>query len=676
MAVSEDFTLEALRKTGIITFHFYPQTRTIVFSDEASAQRDEENGGFNKVCHSVEEMFTEEDALDSNEITRFKRLFRRIEAGEEHITDNIMRKDGRWLKVTLTRITKNEANEPVSCVGIIQDMQENYRQRAIIEALGNASDCIYAIDATDATVSIIRESDEFKHPNGDSWFEGAPYNTMINSYIDHYVWESDREVMREATEYSNILAKTRSLPNNTFTFDYRRKNTSHKAIYFRVKYVLVEDDFHPYIVVSFKDISAEKRSELERISHTDPVTEGLNREGFKKFLAHRKHTGYVVSMDIHGFRNVNAICGLAKGDRVLKKVWELISEQLSDRDAVARITADKFIIYFASLDSAAVELKLQLITYNLRMLSLKLSIPMLDPYFGVTTFSAGKSIDEAYGEANFAKQQVKHVHDINVQFYSQKDADVLARDRELESFFYPAIENKLFEVWYQPKYNPKDNTLVGAEGLVRWRTPSGDLVSPGAFIPLFERDGLIRILDEYVFRTVCEQQKAWLNAGKKVVPISVNLSRQSIRYENVASNYAKIAKEVGIPTSLVPIEITESAYAGNRNIRGLADEFHANGFELLIDDFGSGYSSLSTLNMGCFDVLKLDMSLINHIGDSSGELLLNHTIAIAKGLDLYIVAEGVETENQVQFLKNLECDSIQGYYYSRPLPVDEYSELI
>ena len=192
----------------------------------------------------------------------------------------------------------------------------------------------------------------------------------------------------------------------------------------------------------------------------------------------------------------------------------------------------------------------------------------------------------------------------------------------------------------------------------------------------FERNGLIKVLDEYVFRTICEYQRKWQLEGKKIVPVSINLSRASLYFESVVKRYHDIAGRIGVKTELVPIEITESAAIDNDNIKGLADRFHSKGFPLLVDDFGSGYSSLATLNMKCFDTLKIDKSLIDYIGDFSGERLLTHTIALAKELGLYVTAEGVERKEQVEFLKNIDCDSIQGFYYSKPLPVEEYEKLL
>ena len=231
-------------------------------------------------------------------------------------------------------------------------------------------------------------------------------------------------------------------------------------------------------------------------------------------------------------------------------------------------------------------------------------------------------------------------------------------------------------MWYQPKYKSIDETVVGAEALVRWRKEDGTLRQPFTFIPLFEKNGLIANLDEYVFRMVCLQQKKWEKEGRHIFPISVNISRASLYYDDIVQRYQNILYDTGIKPELVPLEITESATVDNSQIKRLVERFRNVGFPIHLDDFGNGYSALSTLNMMHFDTLKLDKGLVDFIGDSNGEKLLGYTIKLAKSLGMRITAEGVEYKKQVEFLQNLECDEIQGYYFSKPLPLEEFEKLV
>lgn len=246
----------------------------------------------------------------------------------------------------------------------------------------------------------------------------------------------------------------------------------------------------------------------------------------------------------------------------------------------------------------------------------------------------------------------------------------------MEDVFEDALKNGEFQLWYQPKVDPVTGNILGAEALIRWKRPDGTMLSPGKFIPLFEKNGNITTLDEYVFRTVCAQQQRWLQAGAKLYPISVNISRVSLYYSNVVDKYREILNSFRLDPKYVPLEITESATIDNSDISSLIEQFHEAGFTLLLDDFGSGYSSLSSLNVMHFDTIKLDKSLIDYIGDRNGEKLLLHITQLLQSFGMTITAEGVETSDQVEFLKNLHCDDIQGYYFSKPLPVNEFEDFV
>ena len=246
------------------------------------------------------------------------------------------------------------------------------------------------------------------------------------------------------------------------------------------------------------------------------------------------------------------------------------------------------------------------------------------------------------------------------------------RDRELENRFESALRNGEFVAYFQPKYDVKTEKISGAESLVRWINPDGSMVMPGEFIPLYERDGLIVKLDEYIFRYVCEFQRERMENGEELIPVSVNLSRASIHHSGVAERYMEIIKENGIPFSCVPIELTETATLNRVVIRDFTERLVNAGFALHMDDFGAGYSSLITLSELPFDTMKIDKSLIDGISQQKGRIVVLQGIILGHGLGMKVVAEGVESAEQVELLREMECDDIQGFYYSRPLPRDEF----
>lgn len=247
--------------------------------------------------------------------------------------------------------------------------------------------------------------------------------------------------------------------------------------------------------------------------------------------------------------------------------------------------------------------------------------------------------------------------------------------RQMENEFKSAILNKEFKVYYQPKYDVKTEQIVGAEALVRWQKQDGEIISPGKFIPLFERDGLVVQLDTYVFENVCQFQHYRIQNNLPIVPISVNLSRASIHFSHVVAKYVEIVEQNEIPFDCVPLELTESAALYSQQIATITDQLVKAGFILHMDDFGSGYSSLTSLNELKFSTVKLDKSLIDYINQNRGKKIIQQAIDLGHGLDMKVVAEGVETKYQRDCLEKMRCDEIQGFYYSKPLKEEDFISL-
>ncbi|MBP5311070.1 MAG: EAL domain-containing protein, partial [Lachnospiraceae bacterium] len=229
---------------------------------------------------------------------------------------------------------------------------------------------------------------------------------------------------------------------------------------------------------------------------------------------------------------------------------------------------------------------------------------------------------------------------------------------------------------YQPKYDPKTDELRGAEALIRWKAPEEEnMISPGRFIPIFEKNGFITEIDHYMLRHVAKDQKAWLDAGCKCVPISVNVSRAHFIESDLAEQIRDIVDSAGTPHELIEIELTESAFFDDKNamistIKKLKDY----GFAVSMDDFGAGYSSLNSLKEMPLDVLKLDADFFrNDEGDGRGQIVVAEAIKLAKNLNMRTVAEGVEVREQVEFLASQGCDMIQGYVYDKPMPKESFA---
>ncbi len=415
---------------------------------------------------------------------------------------------------------------------------------------------------------------------------------------------------------------------------------------------------------------------LRSLAYEDPLTRGDNYAMFQKKLQKSNGRGYMVSLDLSEFKLLNSICGLPKGDLVLKAVWQVLCSHLSKDEPAAHVAADRYVMFMQAPDREALLERIKAITADITELSTGLNTIQLMPYYGIYETTNLNKPEECYTRSLQAKKLVKDNPVKNWAFYEDVDLVAQTENKQLIDHFEEAIENHEFEIWYQPKYDTESRHIVGAEALVRWRKSDGTLIPPFRFIPLFERNGMIVTLDEYVFSAVCRQIKEWEKQHKHPLPISINISRASLYYDYIVDRYTEILKEYDMKPSRIPLEVTESATINNQQIQDLVNRFREVGFPIYLDDFGNGYSSLATLNMLQFDTIKLDKSLVDFIGDTNGEKLLRYTIKLAKSLGMRITAEGVETENQVNFLHSLHCDEIQGYFFSKPLPLKEFSELI
>ena len=232
-------------------------------------------------------------------------------------------------------------------------------------------------------------------------------------------------------------------------------------------------------------------------------------------------------------------------------------------------------------------------------------------------------------------------------------------------------------MYMQPKYMLKDNSLCGAEVLCRWLHPVKGLIPPNDFIPLFEKNGFILKLDEYMWEQACQTLRGWLDEGREPVPLSVNISRYHIRHNDLVAVFTRLLDKYGLTSDMLTLEITESLFLDKpEELNHVLSHLQAMGFKLEVDDFGSGFSSLNLIRNIAVDTIKIDKDFLDsEISSEKGKIVVNHTISMAKDLQLQVVAEGVETKEHVDFLKGSACDIAQGFYFAKPMPLEKFNEL-
>lgn len=383
-----------------------------------------------------------------------------------------------------------------------------------------------------------------------------------------------------------------------------------------------------------------------------------------------------IVLNVEQFHIVNAINGRAFGDRVIRTLGDEIHEYLKKNEGIAcHSEADHFSMYCARIqDYQALYNQLQ---SKLDALSANSGIQLR---MGVMPWQKDTPPQQLMEEALIACNLARGYFKEHLVIFNDKARERQAFEHRLEGDLRRAIDNREFEVHYQPKYDIQTEppTLKSAEALVRWRHPELGMISPGDFIPLFERNGQINLVDKYVWTEAARQIAAWRKKYGVAVPISVNLSRVDVFDPELEGTLEALIEENGLAHGDLKLEVTESACTENPcKVIDVIERLRKKGFEIEMDDFGSGYSSLNMLSTMPIDVLKMDRMFVGNIEHNARDIqLVELILGVAGNLKVPVIAEGVETEAQLKLLKEMGCELVQGFYFSRPLPAAEFETTI
>jgi len=436
-----------------------------------------------------------------------------------------------------------------------------------------------------------------------------------------------------------------------------------------------------FVVLSIRHALSEKNKQLEDALYVDSLTGGRSYEKFRMDCKERlkqqmdKKAAFVF-LDIDNFNLVSTLYGHDESVDTIRRVYAMILNCVGDKGIIGRNSSDQFCVMYFYDDNEEFE---KCIRRFVKMLHDNAKFAnMLRPSMGIYFVEdKNEGIYDMMNKARTAHETIKQNEDSIIAYYDAGSRDMKYQNKHMEDEMEEALRRHEFVPYLQPKYNAATGKICGAEALIRWITAEGKIIPPGRFIPLAENNGFVRNLDKEMFTMVCQLQKTLLDQGLKPVPISVNVSRQLLYDKNFASDYCNYITELGIPVNLVELEITESALFEDINLfRSTLETLRAFGFRILMDDFGTGYSSLMMLHTVPIDIMKLDKSFIDDYEDEKGSSIIQCVLNLAKMLKIPVVAEGVETKEQYIYLKNSGCDVIQGYYFSKPIPKEEYFEKI
>ncbi|MGI6114773.1 two-component system response regulator [Luoshenia tenuis] len=383
----------------------------------------------------------------------------------------------------------------------------------------------------------------------------------------------------------------------------------------------------------------------------------------------------IVCSDIENFKLVNDIFGVPTGDRLLRGVAGMYAEMAGEKGICGRFNADQFGCLLEHRPEYRNEWFIRA-GKQVNTLSNAKNVVMKWGIYAVENREL--SVEQMCDRALLAARSIKGQYGKYFAAYDDKLRSQLLREQAITNGMEAALAQGEFEIYLQPKYRIPEGSLAGAEALVRWRHPEWGLQSPAEFIPLFEKNGFITKLDQFVWDRACAALREWDDKGYPPISISVNVSRADIYNADIADILTRTLKRYQLPLSRLHLEITESAYTEDpRQIISTVGQLREMGFIIEMDDFGSGYSSLNMLNQMPLDILKLDMKFIrSETAKPLDREILHFIMDLARWMDLRVVAEGVETRDQLVRLEEIGCDYVQGYYFAKPMPCTEFETLL
>lgn len=452
----------------------------------------------------------------------------------------------------------------------------------------------------------------------------------------------------------------------------------------------------PIILLLFNVLSSiiiQRR--MVKLLYLDTVTGGKNWTYFihhsKKILGRmsgNKHTYAMVNLHMDRYQDYCACYGNRSGEELLEHITGFLQAKVGKGETFARFAKADFGLLLKCQSREQCEMRLRKLLAELTGIrkdkklnyhvGIYLILPLNNQKGDKKHYHRQVDVDQVYHYANAARLHIMGKEGQYIKIFDQQILQEQLWKRKVEDSMESALLNKEFQIYLQPKYSPVSGKLVGAEALVRWLSPTDGLIAPGRFIPIFEENGFITQLDDYMISGVAKLQSEWKLQGKKPIPVSVNVSRAHFTRENLAEHICQLVDGYGADHGSIELEVTESAFFGDKDmLQKIIKELKVYGFSISMDDFGAGYSSLNSLKDLPIDVLKLDMEFFRGEDvEKRGEIVVKETIQLAKNLNMKIVAEGIERKDQVEFLAEQGCDMIQGFYYAKPMTVQEFDRRV
>jgi diguanylate cyclase (GGDEF)-like protein/PAS domain S-box-containing protein len=590
----------------------------------------------------------------------------------------IFDKEGNQKEILATNIPIYVKNKIIGVYGIIKDITVHKNaEKSLSEA-----EAKYRSLVENSLIGVfIFQKEKFVYVNPRVCeMTGYSEEELSTLNLSELIYPDDLPIV------AGNLVKLGSKEESAITYQYRVIRKDKRVLTLEIYGSIIDYHGQAAVIGTVIDVSERIKTEkmIKHMAYHDQLTGLPNRYFLKEKLnglvesAKANHQNFaLLFLDLDRFKAVNDTFGHEIGDKLLVEITEKLNRLLDDHDTIARYGGDEFTILLAnSNEKRACEIAQAIIT--------NLSVPFyqthneifVTPSIGISIFPEhGESFDMLVKNADLAMYFAKSLGKNNYQLFSDDLKEKNHHELELEILLRKALKRNEFLLYYQPQINLETNQMIGAEALIRWNHPERGLISPSEFIGLAEETGLIIQIGEWVIRTACQQMMKWQADGLPRLRIAINISAKQFTQTNLPDLLRKVLHETGLDPKYLEIEITESMTMDVESAISTLLELKEIGVLISIDDFGTGYSSLNYLKRFPIDKLKIDQSFIRECtSDINDQTIIKTVILMAHFLKLQVIAEGVETKGQANFLLQQGCLEAQGYYFSQPIPVEEFEE--
>jgi len=579
----------------------------------------------------------------------------------------------KWVLAIGEVVAHDSQGKPLRFIGTHTDISERKFSEERLRLLASVFDSSHeAIVITDADLNIVAVNKAFNEATGYSNEE------TIGQHVRNF-----KSGHHDIAFYEAMWRHIQNLGYWQGELWVRHKNGDSYPSLAAISSVCTEKgDVTHYVKIS-ADITQHKEAEarIQQLAYYDALTgipnRILMREQAQKAIAmaHRNHTELALFfIDLDRFKNINDSLGHIVGDQLLQVVAERLGKIVRDTDTLCRLGGDEFLLLLSANAVNAARVAQKLLTVLSEPCETARHSLRITCSIGIGVFPKdGNNFDELLKNADIAMYKSKELGRNAFHFFSTEMNDGAMERLLLENALRQALADNQFSLYYQPQIRLSNNTVIGIEALIRWRHPEMGFISPTQFVPIAEETGLIVPIGEWVMKEACRQNRAWQKAGLATVPVSVNLSGRQFSHGNVLDLIHKTLGETGLPADYLEVEITESILVQDvEKTLGIFHQLKTMGIRIAVDDFGTGYSSLSYLKRFPLSRLKIDQSFVcDLVENRDDQAIASATINLGHSLSLTVIAEGVETEAQLNILRTLGCDEVQGYFFSKPMPAME-----